>query len=329
MAMTKIVSALALLALAAAPAAAEEVTLEWKWKKGDSFRYRMTQDQKQALVGPENQQASQQQVFVWRQDVEEVSPEGVATVLTTYESVKLEMDLGTGKTTYDSTKPEDKEKAAQNPMIKPVAALVGERFTFKIDRAGNVLEVTGIDRIMEKVLAGTTRKSPKGFLSDEAMKTMLEQSFHALPEKPVKPGDRWERSLVQKIPVLGAVQYDTHYALAALESMGGEEAAKIGIEMKIVHKPAEKPDPDNPFSAMFDIKMADGTGRGELSFGREKGRILKQVLETTLEMTIDMKAPPAPAGAEKPAAPPPPPKQLRQRIEQKTTLELLPAEAPK
>src|SRR5687768_13139914 len=111
----------------AAAVSAQPLMLRYRWTKGEEVRYRMTQQSTATISGlpggmPDmNVVTTMSQVV--RSVVEDVAPDGTATIRQTYESVRMNMDSPMAKMAYDSAA----KDAAGDPMMKDMfSAMIGE-----------------------------------------------------------------------------------------------------------------------------------------------------------------------------------------------------------
>ncbi len=336
------IAALAAVVVAGAVARGDQPTaLEWKLPKGDALRYRMTQTQSQKMAGFQQATASHEQSIVMRQDVTDVAAEGTASIACTYEAVRMEMVQGMGaRVVYDSTAPDDATRR-RDPQLQALARLVGEKVTYKVGKLGEVSDVQGFDRVIEKTTAGMKddpRSAPmvaamKAALGNEAMKQQLESAFRVLPDHPVAPGESWSRAIETKAPMIGTIRIETKYTLGGPDKVGDTPCVKIETASTLALTTPAAPDPqENPVAAMFKVELKDGRMKGEIHFDAAAGRILRSVATTTMDLELEVRSPggpPAPGGpgGATPTARPAPPKIL-QHIDQKMRLELIPKDAP-
>lgn len=322
--------ALASLLAAAGRAAAEDgLLLQWKWQKGAILHYRMTQEQHQEMHGPQSMTMSQKQVMLVAQEVKDVTPEGKAIVASTYEAVMLNIDQGVLKIDYDSRKPEDRPKA-ENLAVRGLAALVGETITYEVDPSGKVGKVEGCDRLMEKAIAGlpegpqsaAVAAQLRSSFGDAAMRRQLEAALRVLPEKPVARGGTWTQDREQPMAMFGTMKVHTDYDLAGVEPAGAEECAKIGMKCTF----AIEPPGEETAGQGIKLALTSGSGTGTILFGREKGRLVRQVLDIVMDMVITVEVPAQQAG-DRPAAPQK--IEMQQHLAQRTTYEIVDEKEPR
>ena len=98
------------LAAAALHASAQEATLAYKWIKGETLRYRLTQKTATTMSGlpggmPDaklDQLADQ----VFKMTVESVAVDGTVTLRQSFESMRMDITSPGGNVTFDAAKPD-------------------------------------------------------------------------------------------------------------------------------------------------------------------------------------------------------------------------------
>jgi hypothetical protein len=319
---------LSIAAGAARPARAEPEDarlLAYKWTRGDVQRYRLTQDQRQRTEGlPGALPQSSHQEIELRQEIADVSPEGVAEVRSTYETVRLKVEqAGRVMVDYDSTRPADITKTAL-PMVKTVAGLVGQTVSYKVARDGSVSDVKGFDEIMDKALADLAEnpraqpmvKAMKKSFGNESMGRQLETSLRVVPAKEVAPGAKWETTARQPVPMLGVLVARNSYELEGF----APEGARIGFTGAFTVTASAEPEA-SPFPGVrFALTMTDSKSKGAIIFDHERGRVLSSAVEVAMEMDIEIGGPQAgaPKGGERT-----PTMKGHQATDQRVVLELL------
>jgi hypothetical protein len=322
--------------------AADQAQLEWKWTPGEVHRYTMTQDMDMTMemgnlpeqagaagFGP-NMKTTQHQVFTLKEEVKELSPEGTATVEQTIESMQFDMDVpGMGKMSYDSENP-DQSAHPMAPMAQPMTKLVGKSFTLVRDKTGKILEMRGMQELMDDMMAGfgndpvssQIKNQFSEMFKDENFESFNQCSFEALPAEAVGPGSSWGCTTSQPIPMLGQMQRDSTYTLEGYETVDGMECANIAFNFKGDQEPSNLSSGSNPMAQFMEFKSMSLEGSGNMLFAKEEGHLVKQTSKTTMDMEMEMKMPagfPAP-GQEQPGASAKP-MTMKQKMEMVTVLE--------
>lgn len=265
-----------LLAAALLVSAQDKAELRWKFEKGRELTYKQTQKQTMEFAGTAMEQENSQ-TQVWT--VKDVAPDGTATIETKCVAVAAKAS-GAMEFDYDSDK--DKE-VPENPQVAMMAKMVGKSFTLKMTPAGKIVEMKGFDALMEDLLkdlgddAGPMKEMLKQMLSDETMKSSMQQLAPMLPEKAVGPGDKWTNDFTLKFPMIGGMKFGVASALTELQGGLAKIAQDWTVELK-----ADEADPDNPLGGL--VKITDSKGKAQIVFSVEKGCFVSQSMTMNLTM---------------------------------------------
>ena len=285
---------LAFVVACAAPLIAQDIALKYLWKKGETLRYRMTQESNVNMSGVPGMGEMTVTTLIaqtLKMTADDVTADGTATVKTTFEAVKLTMGTPMGNFSYDSAAP----AAQSDPMIAEIAkamgALVGESITIVMSPTGAIQKTEGMTRIVQKMqqspqAAAAGLSGLENMLSDDSMKGSFGQSLANLPEKPVKPGDTWKNDLSMPNP-FGTMNIATTYTLKGTESTGGHDFARITSTSAVKATASGK----SPFPMPMTMEFGDGTGQGEMVFDRKLGRTQQATMSMTMPMSMNMTTP--------------------------------------
>ena len=287
---------LAFVVTCAVPLLAQDVALKYSWKKGETLRYRVTQESNVAMSGvPGMGEMTVTTVIAQtlKMLTEDVAADGTATVKTTFEAVKLSMGTPMGSFSYDSAAPAAGQgDPMMDALAKSMGALVGESITIITTPNGGVTKISGMTQLAEKITKAVPQAGAAGMngldamLSDEVMTSQFKQGFSLLPDKPVRQGANWKSEIKVANP-MAPMTAATSYTLKAIEGAAGAQMARIGVAT--VLKPAG---PATPNAALpMKMEAGDGNGEGELLFDVRNGRLQKSVLRSTQPMTMSMAGP--------------------------------------
>ena len=254
-----------------------KMELKWKFEKGRELTYRQTQKQSMEFAGTAMEQETSQ-THVWT--VKDVAADGTATIETKCVAVASKAS-GAMEFEYDSEKDKD---VPENPQVKMMAKMVGKVFTLKMTPSGKIVEMKGFDALMEEMLkemgdeAGPMKDMLKQMLSDDTMKSAMQQLAPMLPEKPVGKGDTWKNDFTLKFPMIGGMKFGVASALTDLKD--GE--AQIGQDWTIELKGGDD-DKDNPLGGL--LKITDSKGKAQIVFSAAKGCFVSQKM--TMDLTME------------------------------------------
>lgn len=156
----------------------------------------------------------------------------------TYEAMKMTMDAMGHSMEMDS---QDPDTTKQTSAI--VRSMIGKPIEVTLSPYGKVLKLSGTDAIVNGMKGGAAEKEAmKNVMSDDVLKSSIEQSFRFYPEKPVKVGDSWDVSmkLDQGFPINGLCHYklvkvegNTAFLdlKGALKTDSTSKVTKMGMEM--------------------------------------------------------------------------------------------------
>lgn len=140
---------------------------------------------------------------------------------------------------YDSNDSDQEE----NEMTKIFKSIVGYSFTMKFNDKGEILEVDGFEKLMEKVktesggqAGGAIQESLKSQFSDESMKQSLASMLIVYPDEKPKTGLSWSNTIEQSgaMPMVSKYSYKVSSANSSVVEMegSGTMATKEGFSQE-------------------------------------------------------------------------------------------------
>lgn len=172
--------------VALAPRAEAQVTLKPKFEPGTSYKSRDSSKVSQTLTLNGNSLPTEAETKVVQLSTYKPRDDkGNLPIEVKFESIASDLSLPGGvKLHFDSTKPDQKADNPQYELVLDIfRKLIGLTLTETISPELKVISVDGIKE-------GTQ-------LNADELKEEFQQSIDMLPEKPVKPGDTWERTVVK------------------------------------------------------------------------------------------------------------------------------------
>lgn len=295
---------LVLLSVTAAAADAQTVTLRYHWTKGESRAYRVTTRTDSTITGMPSPTGapsgpvtvSQSMTQVLKFTADEVASDGAVTLRQTFQSIKLESSGPMGKIVIDSAVPGTADDPMAQGMRKLLDAMVGESVTIDMAPDGVVRRVEGASRIADKIAkivaadpsTGGAAQGLRSQLSDEALKSALEQTFPRLALPPVKVGDSWSGQLAMGNPAIGRITGRSIFTLKAIEGTPEAPLARLAISLTL--RQDVVPLPSGPANMVMTLG-ADARGAGEILFEASKGQIQKSTMRTDLPSSVVMNGP--------------------------------------
>ena len=214
----------------------------------------------------------------------EVEKDSVAEFNVTVTAIDLSSKVNGVETKYNSKnemKPEEKL-----PFIQ-YDAILNSQFRMRVNGKGEVLEVTRIDKIVDKLLA--LQPPPKPLTTEEkttltknlterAIQPLVQQLFRLLPGKAVKKDSTWNYSYPN---VVGQLQINNTVVYTNTGST--DNVAKVTAEMKTTIQ-GNKTMSDGKINAVFDDPKI--SGGGTMFFDLDKGVLQKSDTFTSQEFRI-------------------------------------------
>jgi hypothetical protein len=267
--------------LALSTTAMAETTLQAKFKKGEGQKQKMTQKQsiEMQLPGQPAAKTEINQIMDMELICDEVSDSGVATLRQRLPRVRMTMVMPAPlnkKLAYDSN-----EAAPTDPILqqidKMMRPMIGVDWSMKCDSRGKVSDVVMPPKALDGLKSSPAAAFGGEMFSEAGLKQMAEQSGISLPDKPLKPGDKWTVPTEIKTPLGTMKMLREHTYLGPGDKSGTE---KIELKVKI----DLEADPKSKLPVM--VKLKSGSGSGEILFDNQLGRVVRSRVKTTMEMEI-------------------------------------------
>jgi len=287
-------SIIAILLALTSVAEAQTVTLRYRWTKGESLSYRSVLQNDSTISGMPgmgDMNVGQTMTQVIKTDVTDVAPDGTATLKQTFLSVRMEMATPMGKVVYDSAAPSANTADPISETVgKFMGRMVGESIVTVMGPDGRIRKVEGASAILDKALQGlgsdpasaAMAQSLRSVMSDDAMRSNLEQTFAGLPLPPVKQGDTWKGSINIGNEMIGRITGIPIFTLKAIEG----DTARIGVTVTLKQESAPTGGPMG-----MSLKIAESKGEGEIVFDVAAGRMRRSTMRTELPATMTMTTP--------------------------------------
>lgn len=176
--------------------AKESVLMKLNFQKGKTYNYNMNFD-----VAQKKGEQSRTTTMKWNYDMQVVDEKNnIKTIKTTYKRIEMAMDMAGQKMEFSSEKKVDAYDFMQLPS-KMFGIIKGKSFIMQVNDKGEVLSVSGFDKIGEAVINESgfpaemkpmLQQNFKKQFNDDAVKQMFSQTFQIFPNKPVTIGDHWK-----------------------------------------------------------------------------------------------------------------------------------------
>ena len=215
-------------------ASLDPVVLQLDLEEGAVYRIRTltTQDMSQSFEG-QTFEIGQIMGFEYMYTVTSREPDGSAWVDVSYTRAIFESETPLGTESYDSA-----DSSGQIPEgAEGFAAVVGTGFSMKIGSDGEILEIEGLDEMLDQILSGLNlpdAEMRQAFeltlrqqYSEQAMKDQLGNLLFDFPEGSLQVGDSW--SSTQESNVMLPIIAETTYTLLDFD----ENMALIEVRSEI------------------------------------------------------------------------------------------------
>lgn len=204
--------------------------------------------------------------------------DSVKTVRTTYDNIKMEMNAGTMNMSFDTGQPQkdsaiDLQKNPMGMMSNMFYAMKGKSFEMKINNRGEVISVTGLDELKNAIVnsiavdENVKQAMEQAFNSqfnEENIKNSFSQAFTIFPDKPVKVGDTWTKTM----------------------SMGGMMAADMNTTYKVKEIKADNVVLD--VNSTVSMGGNNGTQTGTMQLNPETGLVTEAQLDQKFTSPVNM-----------------------------------------
>jgi hypothetical protein len=271
-----------------------QVTLQYRWKQGDTVTYKTTLQTATTIGGMAGMgdvtlgQSMTQRIKLL---AAAVAPDGSVTLHETIEAVSVKVDNPTGSVAYDSEDPKSTEQnEAAASLGRMFSGIVGGTISVAMAPTGAIQRIDGVAKLLDKVMldlpsdraASQMMQGLKSVMSDEAIRASLEQSFPRLPPHDVKPGDTWTGQVALGSPAIGKIAGTQTMTLKSVDGSDATIAVALGLKQ-------ESAPPIGPQG--MTVKLGDSHGAGTIDFDLTAGRIRKSTMTTDMPTTLTTTGP--------------------------------------
>jgi hypothetical protein len=194
----------------------DTVNLKMNFAPGTKYAYvmDMKMNMEQSAMG-QSMKTDQNMIMESTYDVS--AGEGTDKKFTiSYDRIAMTMKNPMMNMEYDS-----KEGGKKDSLLNGLGMILNKPFTMTVTEKGEIKKIEGLDNIIQSV--GTTgnpqdeamRKQIASTFNDTAIRSMMQQSLNIYPDKTVKPGDTWTKTMsVNMGPI--AMKIDNTYKLTSV-----------------------------------------------------------------------------------------------------------------
>lgn len=271
--------------------------MEYKFKKGDKFVYRLTtisdNSQTISIDTTISSRVNQKVVYILDFNVKEVDDEGVAEVEMKINSLKLDASANGQVFSFEAGKDNDTAKTKQ---FAEFYALYNNPFSVRFNKKGEVLEVYKTDKIANKFLEmrgalDTISTEDKNLVKQDLVNGVLNplvtQIIRKVPEKEVYKDSTWQ---IQQKPIslmIYQINYVNLYKLESVELLNNDRLAVVDADIEFTYSGQSKVNQGN---VSYNFQKPVSTAEGKIYFNVDKGIQVKSRTKTRLEISYTMEA---------------------------------------
>lgn len=259
-----------------ATATSQATPLRWSFRKGDTFRYALTQDSTTKTNFQGNAiENRNDQVFDVTWKVAAVRPDGSAELIQTFDRIRFRAEGLFGAIHFDTQGKEEAPPAVE-AQARVFRSLIGAEITLVMTPEGDVKDIKLPARTVEALNDVTAPPGAPKPLGEDSIKNIVELSTQPLPGKAVEPGATWTRTRRTASP-LGTMTVATTYTLAGADAAKGAERIDVASTVDLKVKP------DLPLKATIKSQDVHGTAY----FDAGAGRLISSTVDQKVELNLD------------------------------------------
>lgn len=269
----------------------ESFLIGYTFTKGEELTYKLTTIN-QAAESIKSDSVSATNVdetanYTIALNVLDVDKDSVAEFDVNVSAIDLVSKVNDKEIKYNSVNKMTNEEKA--PYIQ-YEAIVNNPFRMRVNKKGEVVEVTRVDKIVDKVLA--LQPSPKPLTIDEkaaltknlterAVQPLVQQLFRLMPAKKLAVDSTWSYAYPNVVGQLQIINNVIFKFKSVLD--GGDKFALIEADMK-TSLMGNKSMTDGKITAVFDDPVISGGGK--VYFNLEKGHLVKSETYTNQDFRV-------------------------------------------
>ena len=206
-----LLAAMAIVVLALPSCKNDGVTLKMNLTPGNRYM-------QSAIVNSKMEQGGQSATTMVQMDYLYAVSAGEGTdrkINVTYDRINMDMNRPGSKMSYDSKK----DSVTLTNPISMVGELTGKSFTMVVSETGEVKSVTGAAEMLNSMADSSNpitiaiRNQLAQQYNDSTIRSTMQQSLDVYPDKPVHPGDKWNKALHISSGGVVGVTCNTEYTL--------------------------------------------------------------------------------------------------------------------
>ncbi|MFZ5948985.1 MAG: DUF6263 family protein [Stygiobacter sp.] len=272
----------------------EKVNLNYKFEKGDKFKYSLTtKSQNEEIVVADStmkSKADQTLKYIFDCEVIDVDEDKTAEISLVVSSINFDIDINGQKIHFDSNqklKDEDKQKFLEYIVIHNTP------FRARINQYGEVIEITRVEKMVDKMnslspqkqnLTTEQRSALAKQLGESAIRPITQMLFREFPHNEVGKDSSWEKRFPQPLGSM-TMENIAKFTVVDFVKINGDKAAKISAQLSAKFS-GKKEGTENGITYNFGEPKINGDGT--ILFDFENGKLIKADTGTKMEITLTM-----------------------------------------
>lgn len=272
----------------------QKVFLKYHFKKNEKLRYKLTTTTNtlQTVKADSLMKSAGDQTLTYFFDLEtiEVDPDNVAELSINISAISFNGNINGEKIHYDS---KDTLSKADKEKFGEFEILVNSPFRARINQKGEVLEVTRIDKMVDKMIA--LRPEMKTMAADQKVALIKNISegeirprtqllFRELATNEVAKDSSWQLSSPATLAVF-QIENISKFKVEDFVKVGDDRAVKLNAVLTSKWSGNKKGSQEGMNFLFDDPKISGG---GTILFNIDKGLIIRSETSTTVEMGVQV-----------------------------------------
>ncbi|MDD3223223.1 MAG: DUF6263 family protein [Clostridium sp.] len=201
-----------------------------------------------------------------------------------YNSIKVDTEANGQTSSYNSKDTSDSSSEAGQIY----GGFIGKSFSVKVNNKGKILEVKGIDSILNSVVdkintsdgqKDKIKSTLEESFGDNAIKSALQQSMNYYPSKKVNVGDTWDNKY--NLNMMFPMSISSKYKLASADN----DKYTINVKSNLVADTKDKA--SDIMGVQAKVKL-NGDMTGNINIDKDNGFLNNGTLKETVKGNMDM-----------------------------------------
>ncbi len=271
----------------------EKLFLNYKFKKGEKFRYKLTTlsetDESIHTDSVMRSNSSQTLSYIFDCEVLEIDQETIAELLVKVSSIKLDANINGTKVTYYSHadySPEERLRYVEYETVYNIP------FRARVNQKGEVVEVSRLEKMADKLNSFQPQK--QDLTSEQradliknlssAVLPLTQMIFRELPSKPIAKDSTWEKIYPGNIGSF-SLENTAKYRVVDFIKIGDERAAKISADLTVKYSGKGQGIENGIHYNFAEPKISGG---GVIFFNIDSGKLVKAETGTNVEVSVKL-----------------------------------------